>query len=126
MICFLTSSPYDPDAASLNPDNGFVDLLRACLPRPCTTLFVSSDPDGWEKTDYYAEVTQKLFEEAGFRMRSFTTLDHRNHANAAEGHAHIAQSTHAKAMARATRRTRRRVVQIRESVIMASSEPPPR
>lgn len=84
MICFLTSSPYDPDAASLNPDNGFVDLLQACLPRPCTTLFVSSDPDGWEKTDYYAEVTQKLFEEAGFRMRSFTTLDHRNHANAAD------------------------------------------
>ena len=84
MICFLTSSPYDPEIEALNPANGFVDQLRVCLPRPCSTLFVCSDPDGWEKTDFYAEATRKLFEEAGFPMKSFTVLDHRNHGKAAE------------------------------------------
>lgn len=84
MICFLTSSPVTPEGEALNPANGFVDALRACLPDPCSVLYICSDPDCWEKTDYYAEVTLRLFEEARFRLKPFTTLDHRNHARAAE------------------------------------------
>ena len=84
MICFLTSSPYDPELNALNYANGFIERLRACLPKPCVVLFICSDPDGWEKTDLYASVTQKLLEKAGFPIRSFVTLDHRNQTRAAE------------------------------------------
>ena len=84
MICFLTSSPVTPEGDALNRANGFVDTLRACLPKPCATLYICSDPDGWEKTDYYAEITLRLFEAAGFPLKPFTTLDHRNHARAEE------------------------------------------
>ena len=82
MICFLTSSPCTPEGEALSPANGFRDRLRACLPRPCAALYICSDPDGWEKTDYYAEIMARLFEEAGFDLKSFVTLDRRNQARA--------------------------------------------
>ena len=83
MICFLTSSPIIPDGEGLNPANGFVDRLRDCLPNPCRMLFISSNPDGWEKTDYYGGETRRFFREAGFRVKRFSTLDHRNTEQAA-------------------------------------------
>ncbi len=82
MICFLTSRTDLPGAEELNPANRFIDELRRVLPNPCRALNISSDPDGWEKTDFYASLTRQYFENAGFRFDSFRILDSRNAAQA--------------------------------------------
>ena len=78
MICFLTSRIDVPDTGELNPANRFIDELRLCFPNPCRALDICSDPDGWDKTDYYASLTRKMFEDAGFSFEQFDTLDSRN------------------------------------------------
>ncbi len=84
MICFLTSRTDFPDTGELNTANGFAEELRRCFPRPCRALFVSSDPDGWEKTDFYAGVLRDSFADAGFPFESCRSLDGRNERQAAE------------------------------------------
>ena len=83
MICFLTSRTDNPETAALNPANGFVERLRSCFPSPCRALQICSDPDGWEKTDFYAALLRRSFEEAGFAFQSVRTLDGRNEGQAA-------------------------------------------
>lgn len=78
MICFLTSSPCTPDGEALNPANGFADRLRACLPESCRILYICSDPDGFDKTDYYARETRRFFRKSGFSIKRLSILDHRN------------------------------------------------
>ena len=82
MICFLTSRTDLPGHEELNPANRFIDELRRVLPNPCRALNICSDPDGWEKTDFYAAMTRLYFENAGFRFDSFRVLDGRNAARA--------------------------------------------
>lgn len=84
MICFLTSRTDSPVTGELNPANRFVDELRRRFPRPCRALDICSDPDGWEKMDFYAALTRKCFEDAGFPFERFLTLDGRNEHHAAE------------------------------------------
>lgn len=84
MICFLTSRMDEPDTGKLNPANRFADELRLRFPTPCRALDICSDPDGWEKTDFYAAVTKNMFEDAGFRFEQFQTLDSRNERFAAK------------------------------------------
>lgn len=84
MICFLTSRTDLPGHEELNPDNRFIDELRRVFPNPCRALNICSDPDGWEKTDFYASLTRLYFENAGFRFDSFRVLDGRNAAQAKE------------------------------------------
>lgn len=84
MICFLTSRIDVPDTGELNPANRFVDELRQCFPNPCRALDICSDPDGWDIMDYYASLTKKMFEDAGFSFEQFYTLDSRNEDTAAE------------------------------------------
>ena len=85
MICFLTSRTdlAGSDGLRLDPANGFVERLRRCLPEPCRALDVCSDPEGWEKMDYYAAAIRASFEAEGFRFESFRTLDGRNRQEAA-------------------------------------------
>lgn len=83
MICFLTSSPVTPEGA-LNPENGFVEELRACLPENCAALFICSDPDGHERTLRFAYTVQYVMEAAGLSFRSFAVLDGANEDDAAE------------------------------------------
>lgn len=78
MICFLTSRTDLPGHEELNPANRFIDELRRVLPNPCRALDICSDPDAWEKTDFYASLTRLYFENAGFRFDSFRVLDGRN------------------------------------------------
>ena len=78
MICFLTSRVDLPDMGTLNPANRFIDELRLRFPNPCRALHICSDPDGWNKTDYYAALTKKMFEDGGFTFECFYTLDSRN------------------------------------------------
>ena len=84
MICFLTGRTDLPDAGELNPANHFIDELRRRFPQPCRALEVCSDPEGWEKTDFYAALTKEYFEKAGLAFESFRTLDSRNREQAAE------------------------------------------
>ncbi len=84
MICFLTSRTDEPETGRLNPANHFADELRRRYPRSCSALFLCSDPDSWETTDFYAAMLKKSFEDAGFVFQSFRTLDGRNEAQAAE------------------------------------------
>lgn len=80
--CFLTSSPADA-GEKLNPANGFVRELRAALPQSCRALFVCSDPDSPDKTDFFARQLRRSLEEAGFRFANFAVLDRRNQRDAA-------------------------------------------
>ena len=84
MICFLTSRMDDPDTGKLNSANHFLDELRLHIPNPCCALDICSDPEGWDKTDYYASVMKDMFEEAGFAFERFYTLDSRNEDQAAK------------------------------------------
>ena len=84
MICFLTSRVDLPDMGTLNPANRVIDELRLRFPNPCRALHICSDPDGWNKTDYYAALTKKMFEDGGFTFECFYTLDRRNEDMAKE------------------------------------------
>ncbi|MBE6979940.1 MAG: dipeptidase E [Ruminococcaceae bacterium] len=84
MIAFLTSSPciYGALRATLNPENGFVDNLRSCLPENPRCLFVASAPDDIAFTDRVAEEMAACFYEAGMGFSELTRLDRRNQADA--------------------------------------------
>lgn len=82
MICFLTSRIDAPETGALNPANHFIDELRIRFPDRCRALDICSNPDGWDQTDFYASLTKKMFEEAGFSFERFCTLDSRNEKQA--------------------------------------------
>ena len=84
MICFLTSRMDDPCTGKLNTANRFAGELRRYFPHPCRALDICSDPDGWDRTDYYASLTREIFENAGFVFEQFRTLDSRNEGQAAK------------------------------------------
>ena len=84
MICFLTSRIDDPNTSKLDPSNHFIDELRLHFPTPCRALDVCSNPDDWDAMDYYASLTKKMFEDAGFSFERFRTLDGRNDNQAKE------------------------------------------
>jgi len=86
LIAFLTSSPCIPNAdrAILNPDNGFVDRMRAALPERPHCLFICSHPDSAYLTDKYAGDMDEAFSGAGMPFASLTVLDSRNDEHAAE------------------------------------------
>lgn len=86
MIVFLTSSPCIPNAdrAILNPDNGFMDRMRAALPPLPRCLFICSHPDSAYLTDKYAADMDEAFSEAGMPFGSLTVLDSRTDEHAAE------------------------------------------
>ncbi len=78
MICFLTSRIDLPETRKLNPANRFIEELRLHFPKPCRALDICSDPEDWEKMDFYASLTKKMFEDSGFAFERFHTLDSRN------------------------------------------------
>ena len=80
MICFLTSDT-SIDGERLNERNGFVEELRKELPAPCELLFVCSNPDVPELTDYFAGEVRDSLVNTGFSFNGFTVLDHRNAQN---------------------------------------------
>ena len=84
MISFLTSQVNPEGEGALNSANGFIDELRRCLPDPIRALDVCSHPDAWEITDFYSGLTRGYFEDAGFAIEQYLTLDSRNKENAAE------------------------------------------
>ena len=84
MVCFLTSSPVIPGTDTLNPANSFVEELHRHFRKDCQTLFVCSDPDLYDKTDFFANETKRIFEKAGFLFGRFRILDRRNEHKASD------------------------------------------
>ena len=84
MICFLTSRVDLPGGETLNPANHFIDEIRRFFPVRGRGLYICSDPDGWEKMDFYAGLTRAYFENSGFPFDRFLTLDSRNESLAEE------------------------------------------
>ena len=82
MICFLTSSPIIPNTSLVNPANAFCAELRDCFPARCRALYICSDPENVELTEFYAAATRGSFEDAGFHFERFRILDGRNEEQA--------------------------------------------
>ena len=84
MIALLSSSPciYGAPRAILNPENGFEDNLRRCLPEHPRCLFVASAPDDPAFTDRVAEEMAACFYEAGMGFSELDKLDRRNQEDA--------------------------------------------
>ena len=82
MICFLTSSPFLQEENRLNPANGMLDELRKCLKPDCSALFICSDPEGHERTAFFAQAVKEAFEADGFSFGAFEILDGLNRERA--------------------------------------------
>ena len=84
MVCFLTSSPVIPGTLELNPANSFMDELHRRFQNSGRVLFICSNPDVYDKTDFFANEMKGIFENSGFSFGSFTILDSRNEHDAPE------------------------------------------
>ncbi len=84
MIAFLSSSPciYGAPRAILNPENGFAENLRRCLPEKIRCLFIASSPDEPHMTQRFGYEMASCFAEAGFLFSDFQILDRQNQENA--------------------------------------------
>ena len=84
MIAFLSSSPciYGAPRAILNPENGFADNLRRCLPERIRCLFIASSPDEPHMTQRFGYEMASCFAEAGFLFSDFQILDRQNQGDA--------------------------------------------
>ena len=84
MIAFLTSSHNIEGQPDLNPANGFACELLKAVPRPCRGLAVCSDPDDYERTDFFCHSVREGFEVSGVAFSIYQILDGRNRDRAAE------------------------------------------
>ncbi len=84
MTCFLTSSPFLEEENSINPANGLLEGLRNCLKPNCAALFICSNPEGHERTIFYAQALREAFEADVFTFSSFEILDGLNRDRAEE------------------------------------------
>jgi len=84
MIAFLSSSPciYGAPRAILNPENGFADNLRRCLPDRIRCLFIASSPDEPHLTQRFGYEMASCFAEAGFLFSDYQILDRQNQDDA--------------------------------------------
>ena len=76
MTLFVTSSPYidGADRAILNPNNEFIDRIRAVLPPNPRCLFICSNPDDPEGTCRFGADTVSAFALAGIAFSSYHVL----------------------------------------------------
>ena len=84
MICFLTSSHNIDGKPDLNPANGFASELLKALPCPCRGLAICSDPDNYERNDFYCGSVREGFKVSGAAFADYQILDRRNQNKAAE------------------------------------------
>ncbi len=84
MICFLTSTPFLKESNRLNPANGLLEEMRKCLKPNCPALFICSNPEGHERTVFYAQAVREAFEADGFSFSAFEILDGLNRDRARE------------------------------------------
>ncbi len=86
MIVYLTSSPCidGADRAILNPQNEFLDRLRADLPENPRCLFVASSPDERDATCEFGAAMFCAFAEAGIHFSQYYILDRQTEELAAD------------------------------------------
>ena len=84
MIAFLTSSHNIEGQPDLNPVNGFASELLKAVPRPCRGLAICSDPEDYERTDFFCHSVREGFEVSGVVFADYQILDRRNQGQAAE------------------------------------------
>lgn len=84
MIYLLTSSPLDDEGLSVRTEFGFLERLKTLVQPDYRALFICSDPDSWEMTDYFAEEMRKAFAKSGLTFQDFWILDGRNQAQASD------------------------------------------
>ena len=89
MICFLTSRTDEAETGRLNPANGFVDELRRRFPPECRALFLCSDPDSRETTDYYAGVLSVTAASSRFLPMVKLFISNKDKAGAAKAGSYI-------------------------------------
>lgn len=86
MTLFITSSPFIDGApkAILNPQNDFLERLKAALPPFPRCLFIASDPDSHHLTCSFGADIFTAFAEAGILFSRYTVLDGSNAHEAEE------------------------------------------
>ena len=84
MIAFLTSSHNIEGLPDLNPANGFASDLLKAVPCPCRGLAICSDPNNYERTDFYCGSVREGFEVSGVVFSDYQVLDRRNQGQAAK------------------------------------------
>lgn len=85
MTVFITSSPFidGADRAILNPQNDFIDRIRAVLPSNPRALFVCSNPEDHDGTCRFGADTVAAFALEGMAFSSYHVLDGENAEDAA-------------------------------------------
>ena len=86
MILYLTSSPCidGADRAILNPQNEFLDRIRADLPENPRCLFVASSPDDRDATCEFGAAMFCAFAGAGIHFSQYYILDRQTEDFAAD------------------------------------------
>ena len=65
------------EIVKINNSNNFIDRLKIVKDKWKTFVFVCSNPDGFEKTDEYANIFSSAFNLDGFDIENVIVLDHR-------------------------------------------------
>lgn len=83
MYLFLTSDPCltVEGRLGLNPANGFVHRLKELLPPRVRCLYICSDPDHFEETDFWGNGMRACCEGGGLTFSEYRILDRRNDAD---------------------------------------------
>lgn len=64
-------------ATKIDNTNHFMDRLRLSVPKIDNIVFVSSNPDGYEKTDDYAKIILQSLKLENYDIKNVTILDNR-------------------------------------------------
>ncbi len=85
MTCFLTSAPpFDRLTYTFTDENGFISGIKAALKGRERLLFICSDPDDYEQTEFSAHKISATFADSGVSFSRMDVLDGRNADKAAE------------------------------------------
>lgn len=83
MNYFLTSMPLDNETGRLFEKNRFKERFLNSLGKRADIVFVASDPDNHESSQFFAADIASLLEKEGVEISSLSILDNRNKGKAA-------------------------------------------
>lgn len=83
MRYFLTSTPVDNSTGKLFEKNNFRERFLNSLKEKVDILFIASDPDNYEFSEFFASDISSVLEKEEVEISSLTILDNRNKGKAA-------------------------------------------
>ena len=83
MKYFLTSYPVDEKTGKLFEKNHFRERFLLSLGESVSILFIASDPNNYQMTEFYARDMVSVIEKEGVAVKSLSILDGRNKGKAA-------------------------------------------